>query len=87
MEAIKKIIIDIIISRPINTALVKASYDFVFSSVYIFLVGMVVIGIINLSMRIKGGSKRKINAVNATLFSALVVIIILANILFYFVRN
>ena len=87
MEAIKKAVIDLITSRPINTALLKASHDFIFSSVYIFIAGLAIIGIVNLSMRINERKGKKIAAVNIGLFVALIVIIILANALFYFLRN
>ncbi len=87
METIKNAIINIIISRPINAALLKASSDYIFSSVYIFLAGLAVIGIVNLSLKINKRKNSKIVLINTILSVILILAIALANIMFYFIRN
>ncbi|MCG9478777.1 MAG: hypothetical protein K9H14_01040 [Actinomycetia bacterium] len=87
MGAIKQAIINIITTRPVSTILSKASSDFIFSSIYLFLVGLVVIGIVNLSLKVNRKSKKTITLVNTILFALLLLLIALANVLFMAVRG
>ncbi|MBN2072583.1 MAG: hypothetical protein JW770_01385 [Actinobacteria bacterium] len=90
MEHLKEII-----SRPpFGPFLLKVSGDFLFSSFYILIVGLVIIGIVNLGLIIRhkegtipAGRPSRIWVVNLVLSCALVLLAAGINILFYLVRN
>ncbi|MGM0365289.1 MAG: hypothetical protein ACQEP5_01995 [Actinomycetota bacterium] len=87
MNAVRQTIINIITTRPASTILAKASHDFMFSSFYILIIGLAVLGIVNLTMRINNRSRRYITVVNTMLFALLLLSIALANILFWLIRG
>jgi len=87
LEAVREMIIKIITTRPISTILGKASTDFVFSSFYILVIGLAVIGIVNLSLKINNKRAKHTAAVNTILFVLLILSIVLADTLFWFIRN
>ncbi|MDZ7836840.1 MAG: hypothetical protein U5N58_02245 [Actinomycetota bacterium] len=87
MGAIKQAIINIITTRPVSTIVSKASSDYIFSSIYIFLVGLTVIGIINLSLKVNRRSKKTIILINTILLVLLLLLVALANVLFMAIRG
>lgn len=86
---------EIISQPPLGPFLLKISGDFLFSSFYMLVLGLVVIGIINTGLLIKRKERARqparkaarIWAVNLVLFCVLVLLIGAINILFYLVRN
>ncbi|GEM_PF-6084111 len=87
MGHIREAIISFITTRPISTILEKASHDFLFSSFYILLIGFTIIGIINLTLKMKGSSRKKIAASNIVLIAALLLVTAAANGLFWVLRG
>jgi len=87
LGTIKQLIVRIITTRPISTMLAKASSDYIFFTVYLLLIGLAIIGIVNLSLHISGRSKKAIAAVNIILAVLLLAVLLLANILFYIIRG
>lgn len=87
MDAVRETIISLITTRPTSTILAKASGDFMFSSFYMLILGLTVLGIVNLTMRMNNRSRKHIAAVNIIISVLLVLTIAGANMVFWLIRS
>ncbi len=84
---IRETVIRLITTRPTSTTLSKAAGDFIFSSFYILIIGLTVLGIVNLTMNINNCSRKYITVVNTILVLLLALAIVASNIVFWLIRR
>ncbi len=87
MQAIREAIIEMITTRPVSTILDKASSDFIFSSLYMLLLGLTLWGIVHVSMRMRRWPKKRIMLVHTIFLVLLALLIGAANVVFWLIRR